>query len=481
MTVVLTGHDLSLDAVGAVAHGGEDVSIDAGATRRMTAARDVVERSLERGDEVYGLTRGVGAGKLRSIERDEAADVRWALLRSHVIGQGAAFPSEVVRAAALVLANGFAAGWSGVRPELVAHLVDALNANRLPEIHSRGSVGQADLGALAELAVGVFEGVDLAPGEGLALLSSNAFATGHAVLATNQVDVLLDALDACGAMSLQAFGANLGMLHDAIGDVRPFAGVQTSLGHLRSHLEGSELWGSGVSRNLQDPLTFRSLPQVNGAARDAQSFAEAQLAVELNASQNNPLVLVEEDRLISVADFDAQPLATALDVSRIGLAPAILASSERAVKLLDASWSGLPRGLVPGAADGLAFLGITAQSLAAEAALLAAPVSFMLVSTAHAEGIEDRTALAPLAARRVDEMADLASRVVAIELVVAAQALEVRGTRAGDVIAEILDYVRARVPAATASHPNPFDLEPVVELVRSGLLSTSFDSPSQDG
>lgn len=481
MTVILTGHDLLLRDVVAVARRDQAVSIDQAALQRMTAGRGVVERALARGDEIYGLTTGVGAGKTRRIERDEPGDQQWGLVRSHLIGQGPAFPSDVVRAAALVLANGFAAGWSGVRPELATRLVDALNGDRLAEIHSLSSVGQADLAALAELAVVVFDGVELAPGEGLALVSSNAFATGHAALAVADVETLLDGLDVSGAMSLQAFGANLGMLHATIGDARPFPGVRTSLEHLRAQLEGSSLWEAGASRNLQDPLTFRTLPQVNGAARDALSFAAAQISIELNASQNNPLVLVDEDLVVSVANFDAQQLASALDVTRIGLAPGILASSERAVKLLDASWSGLPRGLVDGTTDGLAFLGITAQSLAAEAALLATPVSFALASTAHAEGIEDRTALAALAARRVDEMADLAARVVAIELVVAAQALDVQETRMiGDGVVRTHDLVRGPVRAATSSQPAPPDLEPMVELVRSGLLATSFDSPSRD-
>jgi histidine ammonia-lyase len=481
MSVTVTGRDLVLEDIVAVARGSVGVSIDGSAIERMIAARAVVERALARGAQIYGLTTGVGAGKTQRVEPGEAAAVQWSLVRSHLVGQGPAFAPEVVRAAALILANGFAAGWSGVRPELATRLVDALNTDRLPEAHRLGSVGQADLAALAELAVGVFEGLDLAPGEGLALLSSNAFATGLAALAVTDVGVLLDALDAAGAMSLEGFGGDLGMLHPAIGDARPFPGVRTSLERLRDHLESSDLWNADTSRNLQDPLTFRSLPQVNGAARDAHSWAAAQLATELNASQNNPLVLVDEDLVISVANFEAQPLATAMDVIRIGLAPAVLASGERAVKLLDTSWSGLPRGLVEGARDGLAFLGIATQSLAAEAALLAGPVSFALASTAHAEGIEDRTAMASLAARRVDEMADLARRVVAIELVVAAQAINIQGQRSiGRGVARSVGSVRRLVPAATAAQPDPPGLEPLIDLIRSGLPSVSFDSASRD-
>jgi histidine ammonia-lyase len=219
---------------------------------------------------------------------------------------------------------------------------------------------------------------------------------------------------------------------------------------------------------------------VLGAARDAVTYAIAQVAEEVNAPQNNPRVLVDENLIISVANFDAQALATALDVARVGLAPALLASSERSVKLLDTSWSGLARGLVGHDTDGLAFLAISAQALAAEAVLLASPVSFQLASTAHAEGIEDRTTLASLAARRLHEMVDLGCRIVATELAVATQAIDLRGAPIGPGVADIRDLVRQRVPLATADAREPPDLKPVVELVRSGLRPAAFDTPEGD-
>jgi histidine ammonia-lyase len=397
--------------------------------------------------------------------------MQWTLVRSHLVGQGPALAADIVRAATLVAGNGFAAGWAGARPEVATAYVDALNADGLPEIRSFGSVGQADLAQNAELAAGLLAGTPLEPGEGLAVLSSNAFSTGHAALAVADAAGLLNALEAAGATSLEALGANLGTLHPAIADARAGRGLQASLNALRSHLHGSALWEGGTARNLQDPLTFRSLPQVLGAARDAHTYATAQVAEELNAPQNNPRVLVDEDRIVSVASFDAQALATALDVARIGLAPALLASSERAVKLLDASWSGLPRGLVDETNDGLSFLAIAGQAMAAEVALLASPVSFQVASTAHAEGIEDRTALAPLGARRLQEMVDLGARIVATELVVATQAIDIRGTSTGAGVTAIRDRIRDRVPRATADRAEPPDLEPVVELVRSGVVS----------
>jgi histidine ammonia-lyase len=468
VTVSLTGATLGLADVVDVARNGTDVRLDDGALERMRAARTVVETALARGDDVYGLTTGLGVSKDRRLDEDRAAASQWDLVRAHLVGQGPPFAPEVVRAAALLLANGFASGRAGVRPEIAQRLVDALNVGRLPDVPTLGSVGQADLAPLAHLAADVLGGVDLAPGEALALISGNAFATGHATFVVEDAGSLLDAADAAAAASLEGFYANLSPLHPGVADVRPFAGVVNTLERLRAHLEGSSLWEPGAVRNLQDPLSFRDVVEVHGAAKDAFAFASVRVAGELNAAQQSPIVLSDEGEIVSVAAFDAQGLAIALDLLRIGLAPLVLASSERAVKLLDASWSGLPRGLVHEDVDGLSYLGIAVQALAAEAKLLAAPVSFELASTAHAEGIEDRTALAGLAARRADEMLGQAARVLAIELVVAVQAIDVQPERAiGAGVTETRGRVRALVARATAEEPAPPDVEPVVDLVRS--------------
>jgi histidine ammonia-lyase len=471
VTVVLTGSDLTPEKVTRVARAGEDASLHPAAAERMARARSVVERSLARHDEVYGLTTGVGAARTRRVEASDATANARRLVRAHLVGQGPPLPTEVVRAATLVLVNGFAGGSAGVRPELARHLLGALNEERLPSVRSLGSVGQADLAPLAELAEGVLGSFELVPGEGLALLGGNAFATGAAALGIFDTGELLNAMDASAALSFEGFGANLGILHPAVGAARPFPGLRTSLDRLRELLVGSRLEEPGAARNLQDPLTFRDVAVVNGAARDALEFARRELLIELNGTQTSPMVVMEEDRLISAPNFDPAALASALDALRVGLAPAIAGSSERAVKLLDASWSGLPRGLVEDARDGLSYMGIAVQAIAAEARLLAAPVSFELTSTAHAEGIEDRTSMAPLAARRVSEMVGLATRVIATELTVAAQAGDVRDSpplgRGTTVIREL---VRERIPQMTAGDVEPPDPEPLVEAIRSGGL-----------
>ena len=212
--------------------------------------------------------------------------------------------------------------------------------------------------------------------------------------------------------------------------MRPHASFAAALERTRGLLEGSYLWDDGAARNLQDPLTFRSTVAVQAVGREALDHALGVLAVELNAAQGNPLVDVAAGEIVSVASYESLPLAAALDYVRVALASVFTAASERSVKLLDTPWSGLPTGL---SVDrdrpdlGLSIHAITAQSLAAEASLLAQPVSFTVVSTSGAEGIEDRATLLPLSARRLAAMVDLGEGVIAIEALVAVQAIDLRG------------------------------------------------------
>jgi histidine ammonia-lyase len=476
MPIVLTGSDLSIDDVVAVARTGDRVALDAGATARMTATRAIVDRTLERGDEVYGLNTGVGVLKRIGVRPDPEtlASFNVALVRSHRVSGGPDVPHDVARATMVCLANTLAVGAAGVRPLLVERVLDRLNDGSEPRMRVLGSIGQADLATMADLALGVVGDLPLAPGEALALLDNNAFSVAWASLALADTRRLVEAMEAAGALSLEAFAANLTMIHPVTDAIRPYPGLATSRARLAAYLDGSHLLAAGAARHLQDPLTFRNLPQILGAARDALGFAERQVTVELNASQGNPVVVEEEERVVSVANFEVLPLAMAVDLVRIALATAVSSASERAVKLLEASWSGLPTGLtgaVERADAGLAMLGIAVQSFAAEARLLAQPVSFELVSTSHAEGIEDRMTMAPLAARRLADMVELARLVVATELVVAAQAVDLRKSRPiGHGTQAILASVRERYPFLEDGDLAANDLGPVVELVRSGRL-----------
>jgi histidine ammonia-lyase len=329
---------------------------------------------------------------------------------------------------------------------------------------------------MADLAAGLFGERPLAGGEGLALVSSNAFSTARAALALHDAQRLLDAMTAAGALSLEALRANLSLIHPGIGRVRPYPGIQRALARLAAHLERSPLHEPDAARSLQDPLTFRNLPHLLGALDEALTYATGQLAIELNASDSNPIVLPEEPTPISVANYESLPVALALDHVRVVLASVLTASGERSVKLLESPWSGLPTGLVEAAGTrdpGLAYLGIVVQGLVAEARLLSQPVSPELASSAHAEGIEDRMAMTALSARRLDEQAALGRRISAIELVVAAQAVDLRGVaRLGAGTASTHALVREHVPRYRAGDSIP-DLEGLVQRLGDVLPRTA--------
>jgi histidine ammonia-lyase len=475
VTVVLTGEGLTVDEVVRVARGGERVEVEASAFERMGKTRALVERVVARGDVVYGMTTGVGARKKVPVPAEEIPAFNRALIANHRTASGPDAPVEIVRATMLRLANTLAKGATGARPEIAERLVKALNDDERPRVRMLGSLGQADLPPMADLAHVLFGDADLQAKEGLALLNSNAFSTGMAALAVADTTRLLEALDVAGALDLEAFAANVTMLHEDIGRVRPYPGLVSSLERLHRLLEGSYLWQPEAARNLQDPLTFRCLPQVHGALRDALEFARRQVATELNASQENPLVLPEEDRIVSIANFDILPLAAALDFLRIALAPALTSAAERSLKLLQGWLSGLPDALAPRqglAENSLGEFGVPLQGLTGEARLLAHPVSFEVVTTTHAEGIEDRMTLAPLAARRVAEMVDLGERVLAIGLVIGCQAIDLRRPeRLGAGTKRAYELVRGIVPFMDEGDGVPPDLEPVRQLIRSGALS----------
>jgi histidine ammonia-lyase len=480
MTIMLNGSDLTVTQVVAAARHGEAVALAPAAVAAMRQARVVVQEVLAAGQPVYGLTTGVGERKSFLLDPAERQRFNRRLVLNHRIAQGDAAPADVVRGAMVCLANSYAKGVTGVRPELAEMIVTLLNEGFVPPVRTLGSIGEGDLGPMADLAYGLItrSGFEVAENEGLALVNSNAFTTAWACIAIADAQTMMDTFDVAGALDLEAFGANLTSLHRVIEQTRPFPGLAATLARLRILLNGSYLWQPGAARFLQDPLTFRCLPHIHGAARDALAYARTILQLELNSSQSNPVVVVAERRIVSVGNFDIGPLAAALDFARIALAPVVTSANERAVKLLQAPFSGLPAGLAAVSAtpdDALSELATSGQAITVEARTLAHPVSYELASSVKGDGIEDRATMAPLSARRLAEMIALAARVAAIELVVAAQAVDLRAHSGcgplGLGTGRAYRMVRELVPFTQADDTLPADLEPVVELVTRGDLN----------
>ena len=442
--LVLGERPLHPEDVVAVASGGGRVTLGAAARDAMTRSRDVIERALARGDQVYGVTVGVGALKTVSVEDDGQAAFNRALMVSHNAGHGPLATAELARAAMLCRAAGLALGHAGVRPQVADALCAALNADFIPRIHTIGSVGQSDLSQMAEIGLALtgqtqaeellragLEPLALAPREGLAIVNSNAYAVGSACLALSRARVALAASELAAALAYEAVLGNVDALHPAVARVRPYPGAERARARILALLAGGPLaTGHTQPRNLQDPLCFKGLAQTLGAAHDALDHLHAVLSIELASSGDTPLVLVDEDRAISTGGHEIAPVAQALDYARLALAGAVTIACERVQKLLDPKFTGLAAGLRsrPGDPhDGLAIAGHGAASIAAEARLLAQPVTLEQPTSSIAEGIEDRITMAPVAAARLHQMAGLASRLAAVELLCAAQAVDLRG------------------------------------------------------
>ena len=390
-------------------------------------------------------------------------------MRQHRISQGAPVAHEVVRGAALRLANALARATTVARPELASHLVDRLNADELPEVRTLGSIGQSDLAQMADLADGFLGDFELVRGEAISLLNQSAFATAYGALAFADARVLLDVLDHAGALDLEAIGANRRLR--APGGRRGPA-VSGSAG--RRSPGSASCSRAARSRRATCRIRSRTARSRSRTARRGTPSTSSSGSSRSSSTRRSRTRSSSstKDSVFSVGNFEMQPLATALDVARLALAPAISTAAERAVKLLQKNLTGLTHGLgaEPDMAESaLSEYGIAVQAIAVEARLLAQPVSFDLVSTTQAEGIEDRMTMAPLAARRLESMAELGARVVAIELMFAAQACDLRGAKLGAGTTRLRDAVRRFVPFLGPGDSLP-DLEPLVDEIRSGRI-----------
>jgi histidine ammonia-lyase len=399
---------------------------------------------------VYGLNTGLGSLARHRIPLNEIGAFSFATVADQVSSYGRPLATDVVRAMMVSRVNGMLKAGVGVTRELIELLVALLNAQVHPIVRMVGSVGQGDLSEMADIgkvligrgwaeyggetmpgeqALGQAElaPIALGPKEALGLISANGVTMGRGSLVLNDAADLIESMQIAAALSFEAFAANLSIIHPAAARARPHSGMQTAMSRLRELLEDSRLWQPGAARNLQDPLSIRCVPQTHGAVYDALSVARGLMEIELNSAGDNPLVLVEEGAIVSVGNFDVASLAMAFDYVRLGIAHAAQVANERVQKLLWSHFSDLPTGLArrDGPTGGLRPLGRTFAALASEARFLANPVSLDYHGQL-AEGVEDHASMAPLAVSTTSTLVSLLHRLVALELIVAAQGVDLR-------------------------------------------------------
>lgn len=459
----IDGQTLSAHQVVQVARHGAQVTLTPAALERIRASRAVVDHIVASGELVYGVTSSVGTKTGTPLDPRRYAEFNRRLLETHDMGMGPLASREMVRAMLVVMLNNMASGRLGVRAVLAHRLVEALNTQRDFKVHLWGSTGESDMSAVANIALDLYADTELAAGETIALINSSPVSVGLAALAITDLGNLLASWPLAAALSMEGYGANLSIVSEVAVRSRPFKGLKRAAEAMAAQLAGSHLMTAGGPRHLQDPLAFRSLPLTLGNALDSYDFAASQFAIELNASQNNPVVSIEEQRLVSAANFDLLSLSMALDTLRLGIAPLVTSSTERVAKLADSFWSGLHTGLL--ADDDLGLPGCNGlaqvhKGITAEARLLAAPVVTELPSSSHSNGNLDRVSMASLAARRTLELAQLCKAILAGELVVAAQAVDLRQPpRMGSGTLRLHRFVRDLVPHAGGAqrvpHPAP--------------------------
>jgi histidine ammonia-lyase len=445
--VVVDDAPLTVPELVAVARGAR-IELGQVAIERIVASRAVVDRLVSGDELVYGLNTGLGHGRNERLPGDALEAGQALVVRAHAGGFGPPLPVEVVRAAMAVRIAGIARGGSGASPAIAETYVAILNAGVHPVVPVVGSIGASDLmhmAAIALVAMGEGEAelrgerlsgaaalsragiapVRLGPKDGLTVISANGVSIGHAALVVDRARRLADAADLVVALSLEAARGNPSIVDRAVSAAKPVPGQSVAAARIRGYLEGSGLSVAGGAESVQDPLSFRVAPQVHGAFREVLAFAATSVETELAAMDDNPLVWITENRMISNGNFHPMLLALAVDAMRPALAHVGQLSDRRTGQLWDrlAADSGgfSAEAFEQMARFGSPLLRYSGAARAAELRTLAGPATLDVAPVDL--GVEDHATNAPLAVRRTDEALDVAEDVLTVELLTATAVL----------------------------------------------------------
>lgn len=466
----LSSERLTIAGLKEILDSGKPVALSEELRRRIVRCREYLDRKIKDSDQpVYGITTGFGSLCDISVGGDELSQLQRNLVMSHSCGTGEQVPSEIVRLMLLLKIRSLSYGYSGVRLETVERLIDFYNNGILPIVYQQGSLGASgDLAPLAHLSLPLlglgevehdgrrrpsaevleefgWKPLELQSKEGLALLNGTQFMSAYGVQAVIDARRLSDWADRIGALSLDAFDGRIEPFYDEVHVIRAHPGQLATARAVRSVLEGSELIRR-PKKHVQDPYSFRCMPQVHGATKDTIDYVAGVLETEINSPTDNPTIFPDEDMIISAGNFHGQPIALAMDFLAIALAELGSISERRIYKLISGS-RGLPHFLVanPGLNSGFMIPQYTAASIVSQSKGLCMPAS--VDSIPSSQGQEDHVSMGANAATKLRRVVLNTERVLAIELFNAAQALEFRRpARTSPALENLVADYRRRVP-----------------------------------
>ena len=466
----LSSERLTIAGLKEILDSGKPVALSEELRRRIVRCREYLDRKIKDSDQpVYGITTGFGSLCDISVGGDELSQLQRNLVMSHSCGTGEQVPSEIVRLMLLLKIRSLSYGYSGVRMETVERLIDFYNNGILPVVYRQGSLGASgDLAPLAHLSLPLlglgevehdgrrrpsaevleefgWKPLELQSKEGLALLNGTQFMSAYGVQAVIDARRLSDWADRIGALSLDAFDGRIEPFYDEVHVIRAHPGQLATARAVRSLLEGSELIRR-PKKHVQDPYSFRCMPQVHGATKDTIDYVAGVLETEINSPTDNPTIFPDEDMIISAGNFHGQPIALAMDFLAIALAELGSISERRIYKLISGS-RGLPHFLVanPGLNSGFMIPQYTAASIVSQSKGLCMPAS--VDSIPSSQGQEDHVSMGANAATKLYRVALNTERVLAIELFNAAQALEFRRpARTSPALENMVADFRKKVP-----------------------------------
>ncbi len=498
-TIPIDGETLTLENLYRLVFEAADCQgkIAPAARERMSASRAVIERLAESETAVYGVNTGFGKLATTRISHDEIRHLQLNLVRSHACGVGEPLSAAATRAMLALRANALAKGFSGVRPIVPETLMTMLNRNVLPVIPSQGSVGASgDLAPLAHLALAaigegeaVFEARRMTGGEalraagitplallakeGLALLNGTQAMLALLALALRDAEIAADTADVAASLSLDALRGSPAAFDQRIANARPHPGHAIAARNLERLNRGSEIRESHRSPvkdpRVQDPYSLRCAPQVHGAARDAIAHVRATVEIELNSATDNPLVFRDSGEVLSGGNFHGQPLAMAADHLAVALATLGGICERRIEQMTNPQSSRLAAFLVrdAGLNSGFMILQVTAAALASEMKALATPHSVDSIPTSANQ--EDYVSMGMGAARRLASMVANLQNILAIELLAAAQGIDLlTPLRPGIEARRAHEMIRSVSKTLDVDRPLSRDIAAVAEAVARG-------------